>query len=1584
MAEYRVEEGEIRDDVVLLNGDSLLVSVGTVNGAVVSEGGLLDLNGGTVNGAAVFGSMFISGGFASGTVLSGGSRVVTGGGTAQTLAYFSGSVAVFRGGTVSATTVRGGNLALSGGEAYDTVMTGGHFHVYDGAAEGVALSGGDLAVHNGGSVNNAAVQSGGQLIVSGGGTATAVTENGGYVRCDDGAQITFLPNTISGLELTGLATLHEGTTASGASIEAGGCLFVYGGGVADDATVRTGGLVTVEDGGKLTGRMTFENGAYVTMSSDAILNFDLSRASADAALVNDLSVIQGMPKYTLTVDGDLTPGTYDYKLADGAAEFNSTISVVNTAGDELGTLMLGETVTLSGIDYTLSLIESTLSVSLTKPDPVISSGLVLKDETRTVGPNEQYIDTTLSSGGSLYVTSDGSANFTTVNYYGDLIVSSGGAATSTTVNTYGNFTVSSGGTANNTTVNTGGKLTVSSGGRATIVFNPWQGSIVSSSGASINYLERDANIYYGKYGLFSKADVLDSLTLSGLSAIVYSGGTADKVILDRATLVCNGGTAKTTLNSGGVIVISSGGIANSTTLKCSLSSYDVKNASMFVYEGGVANYTRVTGLYDPITGYNFSGGILTVSRGGAVNYTTIDSGGFLHIHGGVANDTTINGCGMERYVSIDVKDILFASMTLTGGIANSTTVNTGGHFIITGGTATRIIENGGYVEVRGGKVSFASNTFSRLVLSSFESATLHSGTTAVSVSILSNAGLMIYSGGKLTGRTVVSGGIISAFDGAVVDFDLTEISPSSAARINDLSCITGATPLYTITVTAGQTEGIYMLAEKASGFDSAITVVNSVGESLGTLEVGSTITVSDVEYTLLLSDETLTLTIGNENTAPSSPYTSDGMIVSSGKSYVKKDAVFHDTLVFSSGALVVSSGGLTDSTTVFIGGSLCIENGGSATNIIENGGYVEVAEGADVSFMPNVFSNCYLESGKCTLHSGTTAYKTLLAGSLFIYDGGVASGVDYFIPSRDDYREFFIAVSSGGIVNDAELVKWRCSMFVYEGGTANRTALIYSGIEGNGRGGQMTVFSNAVANSTIVGAGGRVILSGGTANNAFVKSGGNMLVSSGGKLTGRMTFENGVNISMYKETILDFDLTQAEAGAEEALVNDLSVIQGTPLYTLTVDGDLRPGTHDYKLAEGAAEFNSTISVVNKAGDELGTLAVGETLKVGEIDYTLNLTESTLSITVEVPIPPPPDNPVGDKDGVSWDSSGAGTYVVEYSTDHFEHVIRTTVNTNKVDSLELPAGTYQWRVKADGGEEWAVGADIVSDNETSTAKALRSNEDGNSDIFFVTPNGTWGEAGYFSVALHYGSVNDWTGTREIVDAEGKSRIHDLFFGSSDPNVLCLTDAENGDAIFVDDVYTGLPEEIAEHTARLYRIQEIRAGAGDDIVDMTSQRFEYVGDGLTIRGGNGDDTIWANKGDNWLFGDAGKDRIVGASGNDVIAGGSGNDRLHGGGGNDVFTFCDNWGVDTVEQLETGTVTLWFASGSLANWNAQSLTYRDGQNRVRVIGVSAEQVTLKFGGDGDDAAQFAALSNAGAFDAFTSQRIFEENNSGILAGQ
>ena len=108
------------------------------------------------------------------------------------------------------------------------------------------------------------------------------------------------------------------------------------------------------------------------------------------------------------------------------------------------------------------------------------------------------------------------------------------------------------------------------------------------------------------------------------------------------------------------------------------------------------------------------------------------------------------------------------------------------------------------------------------------------------------------------------------------------------------------------------------------------------------------------------------------------------------------------------------------------------------------------------------------------------------------------------------------------------------------------------------------------------------------------------------------------------------------------------------------------------------------------------------------------------------------------------------------------------------------------------------------------------------------------------------MGEWEGTNEIVELDGKNQITDIFAGSDDASILLMTDDENGDALFIDDIYSAFPEGL-DAQARIAKIDEIRAGAGDDIVDLTSQRFAYVGEGMTVRGGLGDDVIWANNGE-----------------------------------------------------------------------------------------------------------------------------------------
>ncbi|MBR4664755.1 MAG: aryl-sulfate sulfotransferase, partial [Lentisphaeria bacterium] len=345
---------------------------------------------------------------------------------------------------------------------------------------------------------------------------------------------------------------------------------------------------------------------------------------------------------------------------------------------------------------------------------------------------------------------------------------------------------------------------------------------------------------------------------------------------------------------------------------------------------------------------------------------------------------------------------------------------------------------------------------------------------------------------------------------------------------------------------------------------------------------------------------------------------------------------------------------------------------------------------------------------------------------------------------------------------------------------------------------------------------------------------------------------------------------------------------------------------------------------------------------------------------------------------SWteirNSSG---YVLSIGHQDAEGAFSVGFYNTACNLCNLPNGEYAaWITETDFGVSSAESALTVEDN--LTPQEVVSPQNGLNDLFFAKADGIW-TSGY--AAKHAGSVNDWTGTGELAALTGKNRLTDFFRGSADANILLLTDDANGDAVFLDDIYSDSPEGQDPYQSRLSQIRSILAGAGNDIIDMTSQRFEYSGLVSRLGGGDGNDTIWAGKGANLLFGDAGDDRLVGASGSDVLAGGSGNDSMHGGGGNDIFTFGGNWGADSVEQLADGSVTLWFDSGDESNWNAAALTYIDGEKSVNVSGVDADRITLKFGNDGSEL--FAMLASSGAFAEFTSHRIFDTNNTGSLAG-
>ena len=200
-----------------------------------------------------------------------------------------------------------------------------------------------------------------------------------------------------------------------------------------------------------------------------------------------------------------------------------------------------------------------------------SYGVIIDNHvTSSVLSGEIWDNTTVNSGGSMYVQSGGTANSTTVNPLGHMEISSGGIADTVTVNS-GSFAVR-GGTANN--------------------INITQATVAGISG-----------------GIANKIVISERSNL-----LVFSGGTINSTtVVDLAACqIKEGGVANDTVlkTSGAIMGVSSGGTANSTTV----SAY----GRMYVYSGGTATDVIVS-----------SGGTMTIYTGAVTSNITSETGAVI-------------------------------------------------------------------------------------------------------------------------------------------------------------------------------------------------------------------------------------------------------------------------------------------------------------------------------------------------------------------------------------------------------------------------------------------------------------------------------------------------------------------------------------------------------------------------------------------------------------------------------------------------------------------------------------------------------------------------------------------------------------------------------------------------------------------------------------------------------------------------------------------------------------------------------------------------------------------------------------------
>ena len=646
---------------------------------------------------------------------------------------------------------------------------------------------------------------------------------------------------------------------------------------------------------------------------------------------------------------------------------------------------------------------------------------------------------------------------------------------------------------------------------------------------------------------------------------VSSGQVSSGIILNFDNMVVDyGGTAvDTTVNIEGNLFVYSGG----TALQI------VENGG-YVGVDADANVTFVPNTFSNLV--MSSHRPATVHSGTTAVSTTVNDGNLSVLSGGTANFTTVNSYG-QLYVS-------------SGGTANFTTVNDGNLSVYSGGTATEITADSG----------------ARLLLT-VASDTYIQGTFAGSAFLMENAFISDYtvndgsylfvsSGGTAT-DIVENGGYVMIADGANVTF-----TPNT---LSGLVVFEGIATVHSGTTAVSTTVNGYSLSVYSGGTASSTTInggcldVSSGGtanyatvNSGGGLEVRSGGTVTDIVWTpcvgyvyvydggyATFASNYSGVYFGSDNQLLSSAAVMNEKTLLADEMYIFSGGTADNTMVNNWGRLYISSGGTANNTMVNDWGRLEVRSGGTATDTI-----------IDSSGSMNVFSG----------GTATDIVWTPCVGYVYVYDGGYATFVSNYsgVYFGSDNQLF----SSAAVMNEKNVSGGR--MYVFTGGMANNSILTSFG--------DLYVESDGTANNTMVNDWGRLeVRNGGTATDTIIDSSGSMNVFSGGKVTGSLEIASGAVVSANDGSIIDFDIS-ARTADSPALVNNLSLIEGIPTYTITVAADQAEGI--YTLASGAAGFAQTVTICN-TDDICGSLAVGGTVTLGERDYTLNLDSGLLTLTV---------------------------------------------------------------------------------------------------------------------------------------------------------------------------------------------------------------------------------------------------------------------------------------------------------------------------------------------------------------------------------
>lgn len=310
--------------------------------------------------------------------------------------------------------------------------------------------------------------------------------------------------------------------------------------------------------------------------------------------------------------------------------------------------------------------------------------------------------------------------------------------------------------------------------------------------------------------------------------------------------------------------------------------------------------------------------------------------------------------------------------------------------------------------------------------------------------------------------------------------------------------------------------------------------------------------------------------------------------------------------------------------------------------------------------------------------------------------------------------------------------------------------------------------------------------------------------------------------------------------------------------------------------------------------------------------------------------------------LQWGGKSTERYEVTLSRSYGgEAVYRWEVTGGGTQLVNPPEGNWYWQIRnitSEPASFWSSDSEPVlgGSGKAATVPAVFSGSSTDDLLLTVLSESTWGSA----FALRRADDG------RTVSLRGYRRSLGTYCGQTGHDVLLLDD--RGVALLLDDSFSATA---APGTPRIAGIEEIRGGAGHDLVDLTSSRYEYGP--VTIRGGAGNDVLWSGAGADVLYGGEGNDWLNGGMGNDWLCGDAGDDLLEGGGGDDTFFFAANWGVDRVSNLPGAEITLAFgtdvdAMAIAMQQDGGNLILQYGENRITVLDRTESEITLRFATD------------------------------------